>query len=117
MTGEELKNKIKESGVRFADIARALEISDQALHMWFRAKVVSTATVESIAKAMGVSVSYFYNEYPILSIEDYAEIQRDKERMRNLSELVATQRDLIETLKEQVRILEQDKPHAIKKSK
>lgn len=81
MTGKEVKKKIKEKGFKYVDIARKMGVSHQNLCMLLREEApVSTTTLERVAEAMGESVSYFYNELPILSVEDYAEVvNKDKE--------------------------------------
>lgn len=79
MTGKELKTKLrkacKDKRTTIGAVATALGMSCQVLEERLQVKVVSTSTLELLAKAIGESVSYFYNELPIVSIEDYAEVK------------------------------------------
>ena len=79
MTGKELKAKLrkacKDKGTTMSAVAASLGMHRQVLEERLRVKVVSTSTLELLAQAIGESVSYFYNELPIFSIEDYAEVK------------------------------------------
>ncbi len=79
MTGKELKTKLrkacKDKGISLAAVASKLSMHRQVLEERLQVKVVSTSTLELLAEAIGESVSYFYNEYPIFSVEDYVEIK------------------------------------------
>ena len=89
MTGKELKQKIKDSGYTLTRVANSLGISKHALQMRLDVKNVSTDTLERVAAAIGVSISYFYNEYPIFSIEDYVEIKSLQKEIAYLRLLLA----------------------------
>ena len=79
MTGKELKSKLrkacKDKGITISAVASMLGMSRQVLEERLQVKVVSTSTLELLAEAIGESVSYFYNELPIFSIEDYVEVK------------------------------------------
>ena len=79
MTGKELKTKLrkacKDKGTTMSAVASSLGMARQVLEERLRVKVVSTSTLELLAEAIGESVSYFYNELPIFSIEDYVEVK------------------------------------------
>lgn len=89
MTGKEVKKKIKERGFKYVEIANRLGVSKQNLRMLLREDApVSTTTLERVAEAMEVPVSYFYNELPILSLADYAEIVNKDREIEHLRALV-----------------------------
>lgn len=62
MKGEEIKQKVKQSGKTFAEIARLMGIRPQTLTIIFASDDVKTGSLERIAEAMGVPVAYFYGE-------------------------------------------------------
>ena len=79
MTGKELKTKLrkacKDKGITLTTVAAKLGMHRQVLEERLQVKVVSTSTLELLAEAIGESVSYFYNEYPIFSVDDYVEVK------------------------------------------
>ena len=75
MSGEELKAKIKAKGFSLCEIAQRLGETPQNLQGWLKCKDVKSGQIERIAKAMGESVSYFYNEQPLYSVEDYVRVK------------------------------------------
>lgn len=60
MTGQELKQKILSSNVPFNVIAERLGITAQSLNSCFKGKDVRSNTIERIADALGVKMSFFY---------------------------------------------------------
>ena len=93
MTGKELKAKLrkacKDKGTTISAVAAQLGMSRQTLEERMRVNVVSTTTLELLAQAIGESVSYFYNELPIFSIEDYVEIKSQQKEITYLRLLLA----------------------------
>lgn len=62
MTGKELKEKIAQQNVSALAIAKKMGISPQALNSTFNAADVKSGTLERIADALGVKMSFFYPE-------------------------------------------------------
>lgn len=63
MSGEEVKEKLKNEGVIFSELARMLGFdSDQRLHSALKANDVKSGLIEDIARAINKSVSWFYPE-------------------------------------------------------
>lgn len=62
MTGQELKSKLIEIGKTQKDIAELLGVTAQSLSSVLSAKDVRSGTIEKIAKALGVRISYIYGE-------------------------------------------------------
>lgn len=60
MTGKELKIKLASVGVTASSIAEKLGISPQAINSTFNASDVKSGTLERIAVALGVDMSFFY---------------------------------------------------------
>lgn len=61
MSGEELKEILKQEGFVLSELARLLGYdSDQRLHSALRAKDVSSGLIEKIARATNKSVCMFY---------------------------------------------------------
>lgn len=99
MTGEHVRAKIRQKGLTFRQVAQAIGESDQNFRMLLSVKNVSTETLERIAAAMNVSVAYFYNEQPILSLVDYAEYESQKKEVELLRQIIRDKEALIEELK------------------
>ena len=62
MTGQELKAKLMEVGKTQKDIADLMGVTAQSLSSVLSAKDVKSGTIEKIANAAGVPVSYLYKE-------------------------------------------------------
>ena len=60
MSGQELKKKIAQQNVSALAIAKKMGISPQALNSTFNAADVKSGTLERIADALGVGMSFFY---------------------------------------------------------
>ncbi len=60
MTGQELKEKVLKANVPFNEIAERLGITAQSLNSCFKGKDVRSNTIERIAEALGVKMSFFY---------------------------------------------------------
>lgn len=98
MTGKQLKEKIKQKGIKFTTLADMMDILPQQMNQYFNTNNVSTEVLERIADAIGESVSYFYNEQPVFTIEDYAKISKMEQEIMYLRLLVREKERLIETL-------------------
>lgn len=98
MTGKQLKQKIKQKGVKFNALADMLGVVPQQVQQYFSANNVSTDVLERIAEVIGESVSYFYNEYPILSMEEYARIAKMEQEIAYLRQLLNEKERTIEIL-------------------
>lgn len=62
MKGESIRKKIRLSSHRLNDVAEKMGISPQALNNILNADDVKTGSLERIADAMGVPITYFYGE-------------------------------------------------------
>lgn len=60
MTGKELKDKLAKQGIPASAIAEKIGISPQAINSTFNAADVKSGTLERIADAIGVKMSFFY---------------------------------------------------------
>ena len=60
MTGEEFKNRLSKTGLSFADIARKIGTTSQALNQVFNSTDVKSSYVEKIAEALGIPIVEFY---------------------------------------------------------
>ena len=98
MTGKQLKEKIQQKGIKFAALAKMLDLAPQQVQQYFIAQNVSTDVLERISEAMGESVSYFYNEYPILSMEEYAHIAKLEQENTYLRQLLNEKERTIQIL-------------------
>lgn len=98
MTGEIVRQKIKEKGFTFHSIAQAIGESDANLRCMLIVKDVKSGTLERIARAMGENVSYFYEEHPVFSIEEYAEVHSLKKENAMLRQLLNEKERIIELL-------------------
>lgn len=67
MTGLELKEKVIATRVPFTEIADKIGVTAQSLNSTFKSSDVRSNTIEKIAQALGVPMSYFYpdNTTPI----------------------------------------------------
>lgn len=62
MTGLELKAKLLETRYSMAEIARKMGIKSQDLNALFNVKDTKTGTIERLAIALDMPISYFYGE-------------------------------------------------------
>uniref|UniRef100_UPI004056888C helix-turn-helix domain-containing protein n=1 Tax=Alistipes sp. TaxID=1872444 RepID=UPI004056888C len=74
MTGEKIREKIREKKITLTAVATRMGMSLQALYARLGVDNISTDTLERVAEAIDEPVSYFYNEFPILSLEEYTKI-------------------------------------------
>lgn len=98
MTGKQLKEKIKQKGIKYAILAERLGVVPQQVHQYFNTPNISTEVLERIADAIGESVSYFYNEQPVFTIEDYAKISKMEQEIMYLRLLVREKDRIIDLL-------------------
>lgn len=107
MTGEYVRKKIKEKGFSYRSIAQAIGESDQNFRCMLMVEDVKSGTLERIAKAMGENVAYFYNERPIFTMEEYADIRLARQEIKFLHELLESKDQTIASLREQIDILKE----------
>lgn len=98
MTGKQLKEKIRQKGIKYAVLAERLGVVPQQVHQYFNTPNISTEVLERIADAIGESVSYFYNEQPVFTIEDYAKISKMEQEIMYLRLLVREKDRIIDLL-------------------
>lgn len=98
MTGKQLKEKIKQKGIKYSVLAERLGVVPQQVHQYFNTPNISTEVLERIADAIGESVTYFYNEQPIFTIEDYAKISKMEQEIMYLRLLVREKDRIIDLL-------------------
>lgn len=60
MTGEELRKKLKETGISQAEIARRLGTIPETIGQKFEAKDIKTGFLEDLCKVLEVNMSFFY---------------------------------------------------------
>lgn len=118
MTGQELKYKLIEAGKSQKDIAELLGVTAQSLSSVLSAKDVRSGTIERIADALGVQMSFFYptegsgvsiagnnnisgnnNAVGNVTIGDAAVLQ---ERVKSLEALLAEKERLIKVYEKMV---------------
>lgn len=76
MRGTDIKARIKAKGITLREVAARMGESPQNLHGYLLSGDVRSSVIERIAGAIGESVSYFYNELPILSMEEYDRVKK-----------------------------------------
>lgn len=62
MTGSNLKEMLRGTGLSITEIARRMGMTSQNLQMYFKAEDVRTSTLERLCAALGVSIGWFYGE-------------------------------------------------------
>lgn len=62
MDGENLRKKIKDTGIPIAEVARLIGQSRPNLSQALSVKDVKTGLIEKLASALGLPLSYFYGE-------------------------------------------------------
>lgn len=98
MTGKQLKEKIQQKGIKFAALAKMLDLAPQQVQQYFNTQNISTDVLERIADVIGESVSFFYNEYPILSMEDCARVAKLEQEIVYLRQLLNEKERTIQIL-------------------
>jgi len=103
MTGEQLRKKIKSKRRSFKSVAEAIGETPQNFQNMLNAADVKSGTLERIAEALGEPVAYFYEELPIVTMEDYAEYIALKKENEMLQKMVTEKenhlRELLATLR------------------
>ena len=103
MTGEEVRKKIKSKRRSFKSVAEAIGETPQNFQNMLNAADVKSGTLERIAEALGEPVAYFYEELPIVTMEDYAEYIALKKENEMLQKMVTEKenhlRELLATLR------------------
>ena len=103
MTGEQLRQKIKSKRRSFKSVAEAIGETPQNFQNMLNAADVKSGTLERIAEALGEPVAYFYEELPIVTMEDYAEYIALKKENEMLQKMVTEKenhlRELLATLR------------------
>lgn len=98
MTGEQLRQKIKSKRRSFKSVAEAIGETPQNFQNMLNAADVKSGTLERIAEALGEPVAYFYEELPIVTMEDYAEYIALKKENEMLQKMVAEKEDHLREL-------------------
>lgn len=62
MTGEELKQKIKATGVSITEIAKRLNISQQSLSQALKAADIKTGLVEDVSRVLDKPIAFFFSK-------------------------------------------------------
>jgi transcriptional regulator with XRE-family HTH domain len=87
MTGDQLRKKIKSRKRSYKSVAEAIGETPQNFQNMLNASDVKSGTLERIAKALGEPVSFFFEELPIVSLEDYADyiaLKKENEMLQSL---------------------------------
>lgn len=87
MEGKTLKAKIKAKKIKLKDVAAGLGMSPQNFQAVLNSPDVRSSIIERVAKVIGEPVCYFYNELPILGVEDYAKVKLLQQEVKHLKEL------------------------------
>ena len=104
MTGAQIKAKIKAKNIPLKEVAERMGISRQSFTLSLRAKnSVTTAFLERVAEAIEEPVSYFYNELPIYTVEDYAKIQALRDKVAYQEGVISGQQQTLAMLMEKIR--------------
>lgn len=88
MKGSEIKARVKAKGITLREVAARIGESPQNLHGYLNSNDVRSSIIERIAGAIGESVSYFYNEFPVISMEDYDRVKKLEYENRLMRELL-----------------------------
>ena len=64
MSGEQLKTRVKTSGLSQKQIAELLKVTPQTVTAMFSAADVRSSTIERLCDALSVKVNYFYEGTP-----------------------------------------------------
>ncbi|MCD8211051.1 MAG: helix-turn-helix domain-containing protein [Prevotella sp.] len=63
MDGKALKQKLKQTGISFAEIARKLNVNPQSLTSIFNGIDVKSGTIEKLSAILKIPIRYFYEDY------------------------------------------------------
>ena len=98
MTGEQLRKKIKSRNRSYKSVAEAIGESPQNFQNMLNAGDVKSGTLEKIAEALGEPISYFFDEKPNLSLEDYAEFVALKRENEILNQMLKEKEERLDKL-------------------
>lgn len=79
MSGEDLKQKLKEAGYTQAEVARRLGVIPQSVIQALEAKDIKTGFLEELCKVLNVDMGFFYGK---MSSVDDTDITTELERLR-----------------------------------
>lgn len=86
MTGEELRKKLKETGVSQAEIARRLNVIPEVVGQKLEAKDIKTGFLEDLCRVLDKDIGFFYGKSG-LSAEDADEkFMVLKDKVKSLEE-------------------------------
>lgn len=68
MKGESIRKKIRLSSHRLNDVAEKMGVSPQALNNILNAEDVKTGSLERIAEAMNLPITYFYGDTTVSGV-------------------------------------------------
>lgn len=94
MTGDELKKKIKETGVSQAEIARRLNVIPEVVGQKFEAKDIKTGFLEDLCRVLNKDMSFFYGDASASSSLLEEEVKRLREENAVLKAELARQHDI-----------------------
>ncbi len=104
MTGEDLRRRIKESGMAFNEVARRMGIPSQSLNSICKTKNVASDKLEKVCEALGWTMGRLYSgQQTVMAIGDssaagdYANAANAEALCKALDE-VAAQRRIVERL-------------------
>lgn len=99
MKGSVVKQKIVDKGYTLQSVAEKIGMSKQNFRQTaLIVENIRTDLLEQIAQAIGEPVCYFYNEYPILSLDEYARVKEMESRIAYLEGLLAEKERTIQIL-------------------
>lgn len=104
MTGATIKERLERLGISHKEIAEHLGMSPQNFYKTaINNDNVKSDLLERISAAADVSVSYFYNELPIISLDEYDRVVRIELENVHLRELLEEKERTIQILTQQKR--------------
>lgn len=123
MNGQQVKNKIAGTGHNITEVAELIGIPRTNLSQSLSSQDVKTGLIEKISVALGVPVSYFFDntlehtskavasgDFSAASIHGNASVEADgeavlKERVKSLEQLVQEKDRMIEEKERTIKIL------------
>ncbi len=121
MSGEELKKKLKESGISQAEVARRLGVIPQSVIQALEAKDIKSGFIEDLCRVLDKDISFFYGDEASTSGKDVSrlldqihtlegEIKRlkDELRMKDDPEQPTKESEVYRLWMEHMRLCEQE---------
>ena len=108
MSGEELKEKLKATGISQAEIARRLNVIPETIGQALKAKDIKTGFLEDLCRVLDKDMSFFYD---VATSKDSNETEKQNDTIKHLYDAIQLLQEENSNLKSEIiHLKDPDKP-------